>query len=85
MINALLVGATIEDLDIYDLDEFMKKTTNTDILTGFQFLTCGSRNHMRAFVSQLVDNGAVYKPVYISLSEFNDIINSSREQCGQMP
>ena len=82
MINGLLVGATIEDLDIYDLEEYMKKTTNTDILSTFQFLTCGSRNHMRAFYSQLQDNGASYTPSYISQEEFDQIINSASERCG---
>ncbi len=83
LVNALLVGATIEDLDIYDLEEFMKKTSNADILSGFQFLTCGSRNHMRAFVSQLMAQGASYTPVYISQAEFDEIINSTNEQCGR--
>ncbi|UBM63090.1 DUF2202 domain-containing protein [Candidatus Sulfidibacterium hydrothermale] len=80
--NSLLVGATIEDLDIYDLEEYMSKTTNQDILNTFQFLTCGSRNHMRSFVSQLQVYDITYTPVYISQTEFDDIINSPSEQCG---
>ncbi len=85
LVNALFVGATIEDLDIYDLEEFMDKTENEDILSVFGFLDCGSRNHMRAFVSQLESNGESYMPVYITEKEFNEIIASDKEQCGQNP
>ncbi len=83
LVDALTVGATIEDLDIYDLEEFSTKTTNEAILATFSRLTCGSRNHMRAFVSQLAANGATYTPAYISQEEFDDIINSSGEHCGR--
>ncbi len=80
-IEALKVGATIEDLDIYDLEEFSKLTTNDDILEVFDNLTCGSRNHMRAFYGQLLLLGETYSPQYISQSELDAIINSSHERC----
>ncbi len=83
LVEALKVGATIEDLDIYDLEKFMEETNNQLILETFQSLTCGSRNHMRAFNSQLVSQEVHYTPVYISQEEFDDIINSTSERCGR--
>ncbi len=79
--DALTVGATIEDLDIYDLDEFSALTNNADILEVFENLNCGSRNHMRAFYSQLSLLGITYTPQYISQTKLDEIINSSHEQC----
>ena len=83
LVDALTVGATIEDLDIYDLEEFGSKTDNEAILATFEHLTCGSRNHMRAFVSQLLAQGASYTPAYISQAEFDEIISSTGEHCGR--
>jgi hypothetical protein len=77
--NALEVGATIEDLDIRDIDTFKSHTTKSDLLSVYDNLSCGSRNHMRSFVGQLGN----YTPVYISQSQFDAIINSPKEQCGQ--
>ena len=49
-IDALLVGATIEDLDIKDLADFTLETDDADIIQVYNSLACGSRNHMRAFI-----------------------------------
>jgi len=79
-IEALKVGALIEDLDIYDLEKYMDEVDNKDILFVFKNLTKGSRNHMRAFIRILSRFGGSYTPQYISINEFNDIINSSFER-----
>ncbi len=83
LIDALKVGATIEDLDIYDLEEFSNMTDKADILDVFGKLTCGSRNHMRAFYGQIQAQNATYTPQYISQTEFDDIVNSPNERCGR--
>jgi hypothetical protein len=76
--HALEVGATIEDLDISDIKIFINNTTRTDLLDTYENLTCGSRNHLRSFVGQL----GTYTPVFITQSEYEVIINSPNEQCG---
>lgn len=76
--HALIVGATIEDLDINDIKSFIANTTNTDLLNKYDKLTCGSRNHLRSFVSRLGN----YTPRFISQTEYDVIINSGNEQCG---
>lgn len=79
LIGALTVGATIEDLDIKDLEERIAATDNADIALVFGELMRGSRNHMRAFISQLTKQGVSYTPQYITQAEFDAIINSPTE------
>jgi len=74
--DALIVGATIEDLDIADLHKRMAKTDNKDIQCTFENLTYGSENHMRAFVAQLKVNGGSYQAQYISQEELDRILSS---------
>ncbi|WP_457571224.1 DUF2202 domain-containing protein [Desulfovulcanus sp.] len=79
LIDALKVGATIEDLDIKDLQDFLRQTDNTDIKIIYQNLAKGSRNHLRAFTSQLSMNGAKYNAQYLSPAEVESIITSPQE------
>lgn len=81
VIGAYLVGATIEDLDIKDIEEFEVNTSNPEILAMYASLVCGSRNHMRAFNNQLTINNIIYTPQFISQAEFDDIIGSDHESC----
>lgn len=79
---ALTAGATIEDLDIADLEDRLALTENEAIITIFQHLRCGSTNHMRAFNALLSKNGVVYTPQFISQEEFDAIIESPHQRCG---
>jgi hypothetical protein len=78
LVEALKVGALIEELDIKDLQE--RVTTTADIDLVFQNLERGSRNHLRAFTRQLSQQGENYVPIYISQSEFDEIIGSEIER-----
>ena len=82
--QALLVGATIEDLDIRDITAMKKRTSASEALDAFDKLLCGSRNHMRAFTRQLAARGVVYEAQYISAAELAAIIAGDHEQCGRM-
>ena len=77
-VDALKVGATIEDLDIKDLDDALARTENDSVATVFQNLKRGSEAHMRAFVSNLRARGADYSPQYISAEAFQQILEGSR-------
>jgi hypothetical protein len=77
--EALKVGATIEDLDIKDLDEFVKVTDNEDILIVYQNLLKGSRNHLRSFIKNLERQNGTYEPQFISEEQYSDIIESNNE------
>jgi len=72
--DALQVGATIEEIDILDLEERMSQTDKADILLVYSNLKKGSENHLRAFVNNLQRQGVEYRPEYLSSEEYNRII-----------
>lgn len=75
LVNALIVGATIEDLDIADLTKLISETQNQNIISVYTNLANGSRNHLRSFVRNISMNGGVYAPKYISQDEYNQILS----------
>jgi hypothetical protein len=77
--NALIVGATIEDLDIKDLEEHMLTVDNQDITCVFNNLMRGSRNHLRSFYANILFTGGTYTPQYLTQEEFDAIVNSKHE------
>ncbi len=78
--QALLVGATIEDLDIRDINTALGRTQKTDIQNVYENLTRGSRNHLRAFNRQLEQKtGTTYAAQYISAEELTAILNTPQE------
>ncbi len=83
-VSALTVGATIEDVDIKDLNGFIKKTKNEELINAYQLLNCGSGNHMRAFVRQLDNRDVEYAPQYLSQKKFDQVIQGEHEKCGQV-
>ena len=83
VIDALIVGATIEDLDIKDLKDFINQTTNSKIIETYENLLRGSRNHLRAFVKALDARNETYTPQYISQEEFDEIISTPTERGGK--
>ena len=80
IVDALIVGATIEDLDIYDLHQQLAVVDNEDISVVFESLQKGSRNHLRAFFGNLDDMNIAYTPIYISQQEYDEIVNSPMER-----
>ena len=80
--DALIVGATIEDLDILDLDEKATHTDNTALQSLYSNLKCGSENHMRAFTRQLNNRALSYEPTYISQEQYQDILAATNGSCG---
>ncbi|WP_431163024.1 DUF2202 domain-containing protein [Flagellimonas beolgyonensis] len=80
-VAALTVGATIEDLDIVDLEEHIQATSNSDIADVFASLQCGSRNHLRSFVQSLENLGSTYAPQFLTQEAFDIILDGAREQC----
>jgi len=83
-VEALKVGATVEDLDINDIDHFTVNTSKADLLYVYNNLNCGSKNHIRTYTTQLVNNGVNYAPQFLSIEEYNAIINSPNVKCGRI-
>lgn len=79
--NALQIGATIEDLDIVDLQNYITATNNTSLIAVFKNLECGSKNHLKSFVKSIDNAGDSYTPQFLTQTEYNAIITGSVEQC----
>jgi hypothetical protein len=82
LLEALKVGATIEDLDINDIDDFIGNTTKSDLLNVYDNLTCGSKNHIRSYTNQLSSNNVTYEPQFISIEYYTAILSESNGGCG---
>lgn len=84
LVDAYLVGALIEETDIKDIVEIMEDVTSQNILRVYENLLCGSRNHMRAFVSRYEkETGNVYQVQIPEMADtVADILSSNREKCG---
>ena len=79
-VGALFVGATIEDLDIFDLLHELELVDNEDITVVFQNLLKGSENHLRSFCALLVLYGsAPYEAQgYLSQEQIDAILAATR-------
>jgi hypothetical protein len=75
-IDALKIGATIEDLDLFDLGESIAATDNEDIKAVYANLQNGSGNHMRAFVGKLEALGEGYTAQYMGDAALSAILAS---------
>jgi hypothetical protein len=81
--DALIVGAIIEDKDIFDLEEHLAATSNPAITGIFENLVCASSNHLRSFTGRPSNYGITYTPQFISQEEYDAILSSSSQNCGQ--
>jgi hypothetical protein len=73
--DALNVGAEIEEIDILDLQKHIVETDKADIKLVYENLMKGSGNHLRAFVSNLNRHAYGYTPTYLSLEQYDIMIN----------
>lgn len=77
LIDALLVGAAIEEIDLIDIQKLVDELEgNADIALVYENLMEGSRNHLRAFVRNLEKQGVTYQPQYLSQDVYDAIINA---------
>jgi hypothetical protein len=80
LVDALRVGAEIEEIDLGDLDVAIAETTRPDIVRVYESLSLGSRNHLRAFVRNLAMRGEVYVPLHLAQPDFDAIIGADMER-----
>ncbi|MEZ5448445.1 MAG: DUF2202 domain-containing protein [Thiolinea sp.] len=78
--KALQVGALIEETDILDLQTAIASTQHQDIVNVYNNLMKGSRNHLRAFSSQIENRGTTYEAQVLSQEEVDAIIDSPQER-----
>lgn len=82
-LDALMVGAKIEEMDITDLRRVLVQTTNPQVQQVLGHLLQGSQNHLRAFASQIAQQGATYNAEFLTQAEFDQIAQSSGRGQGQ--
>lgn len=73
-VDGLTVGATIEEVDMVDIQQAIQESTHVNLTTAYQNLLEGSKNHLRAYVGALAAQGVTYTPQYISQELFDAII-----------
>ncbi|MDA3944290.1 MAG: DUF2202 domain-containing protein [Bacteroidetes bacterium] len=78
--EAIIVGETIEDLDIADLIHHLESDIdNEDITFVFEQLYKGSRNHFRAFYAHINFRNLEYSPVFMSQELYDQTVSSEWE------
>lgn len=82
-VDALRVGAKIEEMDIADLKVLIAATNVPQLRRVLESLKRGSENHLRAFASQLARHGASYQAEFLTQVEFDQIANSTGTGRGQ--
>ena len=80
LIDALIVGATIEDLDIADLYHLLGFAVNDHVKLVANNLAKGSRNHLRAFMRALEAQDGTYTPQYLDQEVFDEILDAGMER-----
>ncbi|MBK9442898.1 MAG: DUF2202 domain-containing protein [Comamonadaceae bacterium] len=80
LVDALKVGAAIEEIDMIDLNKALLAIDNRDIVLVYQNLLKGSRNHLRSFVSTLANRGVSYEPRYMTPTDYQAIISTPIER-----
>ncbi len=78
LVDALRVGAAIEEIDILDLRAHLAETEQTAITDVYTNLERASQNHLRAFVKQIErQSGADYEPQYMTAEDSAEILAAS--------
>lgn len=76
LIEALKVGAFIEELDINDLQNLIETTENPTIKRVYGNLLSASKIHLKAFTNSLKWLNATYIPTVLSVEEYNEILGN---------
>jgi hypothetical protein len=80
LIDALKVGAAIEEIDMLDINTGLLSVDNEDIRLVYDSLLKGSRNHLRSFVNTLLNQGVTYVPQYMDALAYAAIISTPIER-----
>jgi hypothetical protein len=80
LMDALMVGGLIEEVDIADLENAVASTTRPDIIRVYENIHRGSRNHLRSFAGALNQIGMAYQPQKLSTAEVDAILSTPIER-----
>jgi len=77
LIDALEVGALVEEVDIADLLKSIDETTAPDVAAVWQRLLSGSQSHLNAFTTQLTNLGVSYEPAVLDAATYDQMLAAS--------
>jgi hypothetical protein len=80
LLDALEVGARIEEMDIVDLRAARDAATHADVRWVYDNLERGSRNHLRAFAGRIDMLGGEYEAQHLTQAEFDAIAAAPQER-----
>lgn len=74
-IDAIKVGAAIEEISILDLEKYLLQTDDSEIQLVYEGLLEGSYGHLHSFVRMFEQqSGEVYQPQHLDLEKFNTVM-----------
>jgi len=76
-INALYVGALIEEKDMRDILAAINRTDERPIILAYSNLLDGSKSHLRAFVKVIEDQGLTYEAQLLEPEEVELILEDA--------
>ena len=87
-LDALMVGAKVEEVDIEDINakKAQVQAAHALIIQTYDNLLCGSRNHLRSFVAQIKQNtGATSYTAQVPAvaAQVAQILATPQEKCGK--
>ena len=85
-LEALMVGGTIEEKDMVDIQAAIERSDHADIDLVYESLLCGSRNHLRAFAQAILAQFGVTYTLQWDESDpaqIDAILTSPMEKCGK--
>ena len=77
LVDAIRVGAAIEEIDILDLQSRLAQTSNAEVQQVFSHLLSGSTSHLQAFASVYQNQtGEAYQPVYLGQADYQALLEA---------
>lgn len=78
LLEALRVGALVEELDISDLQQRLAQTTNPEVKQVFNNLMNGSIRHLNTFAAQYTrQSAAAYQPQVLSADQMAQMLGTT--------
>lgn len=74
--DALYIAATAEEMAIYDLQEYIKNTTDKDLIETYTLLTYSSMANLRVLNRELMELGSKYEGKYLGFEELRRILGN---------
>ena len=74
LMEALHVGALIEELDIQDLDHAIQASSHATVTTAYRRIQNGSHHHLRAFVHSIEVAGGRYQAQLLPQARVDQIV-----------